>query len=85
MSNLPDSDAERPRSRCHSVFFASPVVGNGRVYLLSETGTTFVLRAGRTPQVLAENSLDERFIASPAISGARIFLRSDRTHSAVGS
>ena len=73
------------RHRLDGVFFASPVVGNGRVYLVSETGTTFVLRAGRKPEVLAQNSLGERFIASPAISGSRIFLRSDRTLFAVGS
>jgi hypothetical protein len=34
--------------------------------------------------VLAENDLGERFIASPAISQGRIFLRSDRTLFAVG-
>ena len=73
------------RHRLDGIFFASPVVGNGRVYLVSETGTTFVLRAGRKPEVLAENRLDERFIASPAISGGRIFLRSDRTLFAVGT
>ena len=73
------------RHRLDGVFFASPVAGNGRVYLVSETGKTFVLRAGRTPEVLAENDLDERLIASPAISGGRIFLRSDRTLFAVGS
>jgi outer membrane protein assembly factor BamB len=73
------------RHRLDGVFFASPVAGNGRVYLVSETGTTFVLRAGRTPEVLAENNLSERFIASPAISGGRIFLRSDQTLFAVGS
>ncbi len=73
------------RHRLDGVFLASPVAGNGRVYLVSETGKTFVLRAGRTPEVLAENDLDERLIASPAISGGRIFLRSDRTLFAVGS
>jgi outer membrane protein assembly factor BamB len=73
------------RYRLDGVFFASPVAGNGRIYLLSETGRTFVLRAGRTPEVLAENDLSGRFIASPAISGGRIFLRSDQTLFAVGS
>jgi outer membrane protein assembly factor BamB len=73
------------RHRLDGVFFASPVGANGRVYLVSETGTTFVLRAGRMPEVLAENPLGERFIASPAISGGRIFLRSDRTLFAVGA
>jgi outer membrane protein assembly factor BamB len=73
------------RQRLDGIFFASPVAGNGRVYLVSETGKTFVLRAGRTPEVLSENDLGERFIASPAISGGRIFLRSDQTLFAAGS
>jgi outer membrane protein assembly factor BamB len=65
------------RHRVGGVFFASPVAADGKIYLVSETGETVVLRAGRTPEVLARNDLDERFIASPAISRGRIFLRSD--------
>lgn len=72
------------RHRLGGVFFASPVAGDGKVYLVSETGETFVLRAGRKPEVLARNDLGERLIASPAISQGRIFLRSDRTLFAVG-
>jgi hypothetical protein len=52
--------------------------------MASETGETFVLRAGREPRVLARNDLGERLIASPAISGGRIFLRSDGGLFAVG-
>ena len=47
--------------------------------MVSETGTTFVLRAGRQPEVLAENVLAERFLASPAISNGRLYLRGDQT------
>ena len=72
------------RHRLGGVFFASPVAGDGKVYLVSETGETFVLRAGRTAEVLAENDLGARFIASPAIAQGRLFLRSDRTLFAVG-
>jgi outer membrane protein assembly factor BamB len=72
------------RHRLGGVFFASPVAGDGKVYLLSETGETFVVRAGRKPEVLARNDLGERFIASPAIAQGRLFLRSDRTLFAVG-
>ena len=72
------------RHRLGGVFFASPVAGDGKIYFLSETGETFVLRAGRTPDVLAQNDLGERFIASPAISQGRLYLRSDRTLFAVG-
>ena len=72
------------RHRLDGVFFASPVAGDGKVYITSETGETFVMRAGREPEVLARNDLGERFIASPAISGGRLFLRSDRTLFAAG-
>jgi outer membrane protein assembly factor BamB len=72
------------RQRLGGVFFASPVAGDGKVYLASETGETFVLRAGRTPEVLARNDIGERIIASPALSKQRLFLRSDSALFAVG-
>jgi putative pyrroloquinoline-quinone-binding quinoprotein len=37
-----------------------------------------VLKPGRKPQVLARNKLDGRIIGSPAVSGGRIFVRTDR-------
>jgi outer membrane protein assembly factor BamB len=73
------------RHRLEGVFFASPAAGDGKIYLVSETGETYVMRAGREPVVLARNELDERFIASPAIAGSRIFLRGDRTLFAISS
>lgn len=72
------------RHRLGGIFFASPVAGGGNVYMVSETGETYVLRAGRKPEVLATNDLGERIIASPAISEGRIFLRGDGTLFAVG-
>jgi outer membrane protein assembly factor BamB len=73
------------RHRLDGIFFASPTAADGKIYFVSETGETFVMRAGRTPEVLATNDLGERFLASPAISGGRIFLRSDQTLFAVGT
>lgn len=67
------------KERLGGIFFASPVAADGKVYLLSETGETFVLRAGRKAEVLAKNDLGERFLASPAIAEGMIFLRGDRT------
>lgn len=72
------------RQRLGGVFFASPVAADGKVYFTSETGVTFVLGAGRRPQILARNDLRERFIASPAISSRQIFLRSDKTLFCIG-
>jgi outer membrane protein assembly factor BamB len=65
------------RKRLGGIFFASPVAGDGKVYMISETGETFVLKAGREAEILAKNSLDARIIASPAISNGKLFLRSD--------
>ena len=69
--------------RLGGVFFASPVAGDGKVYFVSETGETFVLKAGRTPEVLATNDLGERFLASPAIA-ARPDLPAHRPHAVRG-
>jgi hypothetical protein len=52
--------------------------------VLSETGERFVLQAGRKAEVLAKNELGERFLASPAVSGGRIYLRGDGVLFGVG-
>jgi outer membrane protein assembly factor BamB len=72
------------RQRLRGVFFASPAAGDGKVYLVSETGETFVVRAGMEPEILARNDLGERFIASPAISRGHLFLRSDENLFCIG-
>jgi outer membrane protein assembly factor BamB len=72
------------QKRLNGIFFASPVGADGKVYMVSETGETFVLRAGREADLIATNDLGERFLASPAIAGGRIFLRSDGSLFAVG-
>lgn len=73
------------QTRLDGIFFASPVAGDGKLYLVSETGETLVLRAGRKPEILARNDLGERFLASPAISNGQIFLRSDGTLFSIGT
>lgn len=72
------------QERTGGVFTASPVAADGKIYLLSEDGQTIVLAAGKTPRVIARNRLDARQLASPAISGGRIFIRTDDGVIAVG-
>jgi outer membrane protein assembly factor BamB len=71
--------AEVWRSRLTDSYSASPVSVDGRVYFFSEDGKATVIEAGRTFKVLAENSLDDGFMASPAIDGQAFYLRT-RTH-----
>jgi outer membrane protein assembly factor BamB len=72
------------QERIGGIFTASPVAGDGKVYLVSETGETVVLQAGRTPRVLARNTVEGHFVASPAIAGGRLFLRADDRLIAIG-
>jgi hypothetical protein len=60
------------------------VAAEGRVYLVSETGETIVLQAGREPRVLGRSPIGERSAASPALAGGRIFLRTDDHLVAIG-
>jgi outer membrane protein assembly factor BamB len=60
-------------------YSASPVSADGRVYFFSEDGKTTVIEAGRAFKILAENSLDDGFMASPAIDGQAFYLRT-RSH-----
>jgi len=55
--------------------FASPVGAAGRVYIAGRDGTTVVLRHGPAFEVLAENTLDDGFDASPALVEDQLFLR----------
>jgi outer membrane protein assembly factor BamB len=59
--------------------FASPVAAAGRIYIAGRDGTTVVVRHGRTFEVLAENTLDDGFDASPALVANEIFLRGYRS------
>jgi outer membrane protein assembly factor BamB len=59
-------------------FSASAVAYDGKLFLTSEDGDTFVIKAGPTHEVIRTNSLDEVILASPAISRGRIFIRGDK-------
>ncbi len=72
------------QERVGGVYTASPVAGDGKVYFVSEDGETIVVSAGRTPRVLSRNRLNARQLASPAIAGGRLFIRSDDTLFAIG-
>jgi len=60
-------------------FKSSPVGVNGKLYLASENEDVVVLKMGEKYEVLAVNTMtDEVFIATPAVTGGEIFLRSQR-------
>jgi outer membrane protein assembly factor BamB len=58
--------------------YASPVAAAGRVYLLGRDGNALVIASGRKLEVLAKNSLEDGFDASPVLSGKEMYLRGYR-------
>jgi outer membrane protein assembly factor BamB len=81
-------DAETGKSlwktRLGGVFSASPVVADGKVYFTNEEGKTTVVEATRELKIVAENELNERTLASPAIAGGLLFIRTDDHLYAIG-
>jgi outer membrane protein assembly factor BamB len=59
-------------------FSASAVAFDGKIFLTSEDGDTFVIKAGPAHEVIGTNSVGEMVLASPAISQGRIFIRGDK-------
>jgi len=58
-------------------FSASPIGVGSRVLMLTEEGTTFVLDAGAEYKEIATNDLGEMSLASPAIAGNAIYIRTE--------
>jgi len=56
-------------------YAASPIFGDGRLYFCNQQGKTTVMQPGQTSQILATNVLANGMLASPAVSGKALFLR----------
>jgi outer membrane protein assembly factor BamB len=56
-------------------YWASPVAGDGKVYMLSQAGKLTVLKAGAEWETLAVNDLDDDCFATPAIADSRLYVR----------
>ena len=58
-------------------FTASPWGYNGKIFCLSEEGKTYVIAAGDKFELLHSNDLDEMALATPALVGDRLLLRTE--------
>jgi outer membrane protein assembly factor BamB len=67
-----------------SGYSASPVAADGKIYLSSEDGEMLVVAAGREFKLLGTNSMGELLMATPALSGGVMFIRTAESVFAVG-
>ncbi len=58
--------------------YASPVGASGRIYFAGRNGVTLVLKQSDSFEVLATNTLDEGFDASPVVIGDELYLRGSK-------
>lgn len=63
------------RIRNEGSYFASPVYGDGKVYVASANGKIVVLREGPELEVLAVNDMGDSVLANPAIADGALFVR----------
>lgn len=56
-------------------YSASPLYADGKVYFWSEEGTTTVIEAAREYREIARNQLEDGFMASPAVTGRALIVR----------
>ena len=69
----------RARAGAPGPYFGSPVAAAGRVYLASGEGVVTVIAAGKDQlDVLARNEIGEDIVATPAIVGNAIYVRTMR-------
>jgi outer membrane protein assembly factor BamB len=73
------------QERIGGVFAASPIAGDGKIYLPAEGGEVIVLRGGRKPDVIARNKIGERLVAGMAVSNGQLFIRTDGNLFCIGS
>jgi outer membrane protein assembly factor BamB len=68
------------QERVGGKFTASPLFADGKVYLFDQDdGKTFVGEAGKGWKLLATNKLDDGCMATPAVAGKALFIRT-KTH-----
>ncbi len=73
-------DERLPAKSTTTAIWSSPVLVDGKLYIVNQGGDVFVVRATPTFELLATNPMGEKTNSSIAVSDGEIFLR---THQAL--
>ena len=72
------------QQRLPSSFSASPVAADGKLYLASEDGDVFVVKAGRQYELLSKNTMGQPLMATPALAQGMLIVRGENAIYAIG-
>lgn len=75
--HLARSGEEVWRRRLDSGFTASPILVDGKIYAVSQSGSVHVIAAAAEFKLLASNSIGEAVSSSPAVAENRLFIRGE--------
>lgn len=64
--------------RLKGKYNSSPIYANGLIYFCSTNGETVVIREGRTPDIIAKNTLEGEIWATPAVADSSLLIRTSR-------
>jgi outer membrane protein assembly factor BamB len=67
------------KNRLKGQYYSSPIISDGKMYFSNTTGDITIVKPGLSYQEIQLNHLDDGFMASPAVSGNALYLRS-KTH-----
>lgn len=65
-------------------FSGSPVAADGKIYLPSEDGDIFIVKAGEKFELIGKNHMGELLMTTPAISSGMMFVRTHHQVFAIG-
>lgn len=68
-------ELSKQRLKGARIFVASPWGNRDKLFLLDESGQTFVLKPGPVPETLHVNKIEDTFWSTPAIAGESLILR----------
>ena len=60
-------------------YYASPVAADGKILVVSESGTVVAVKADGALSVIAVSDLDDQAYATPAIADGRVYIRTRST------
>lgn len=67
--------AQRRLAEAIDSYYASPVAGDGKIFVVTESGIVAVVRADGKLSLVSANDLDDLAYGTPAIAGGRLFVR----------
>jgi outer membrane protein assembly factor BamB len=59
-------------------YFSSPIAANNRIYIASHNGRVVVFAAGDEMNILSNNNLGEKILATPAVVDNKLYLRTEK-------